>query len=118
MNLKDIAKGTRKVLPLKKCGVVIVAAGSASRMGGIDKVMATLGGEPMIVKTVRAFQNCGAIQEPYSSCRACSRVSLRISLEGSGWPAARGRPVRSVVVSWRMTKTPSAVHLGSSSMMS
>ena len=63
MNLKDIAKGTRRVLPLKKCGVVIVAAGSASRMGGIDKVMATLGGEPMIVKTVRAFQNCGAIQE-------------------------------------------------------
>lgn len=63
MNLKDVAKGARKVLPLKKCGVVIVAAGSASRMGGIDKVMAPLGGEPMIVRTVRAFQNCDAIQE-------------------------------------------------------
>lgn len=63
MNLSDIAKGARKVLPLKKCGVVIVAAGSASRMGGIDKVMAPLGGEPMILRTVRAFQNCGAIQE-------------------------------------------------------
>ena len=48
-------------LPLKTCGVVIVAAGSASRMGGIDKVMADLGGEPMIVRTVRAFQNCEAI---------------------------------------------------------
>ena len=53
----------RKVLRLKYCGAVIVAAGSASRMGGIDKVMAPVGGEPMILRTVRAFQNCGAIKE-------------------------------------------------------
>lgn len=53
----------RKVLKLKYCGAVIVAAGSASRMGGIDKVMANIGGEPMIVRTVRAFQNCAAIRE-------------------------------------------------------
>lgn len=61
-----IAKLTRlglKALPLKTCGAVIVAAGSASRMGGIDKVMAPLGGEPMIVRTVRAFQQCDAIRE-------------------------------------------------------
>ena len=48
---------------LRRCGAVIVAAGSASRMGGIDKVMAPLGGEPMIVRTVRAFQDCDAIRE-------------------------------------------------------
>ena len=53
----------RKALRLKYCGAVIVAAGSASRMGGIDKVMASLNGEPMIVRTVRAFQNCDAIKE-------------------------------------------------------
>ncbi|MBQ7802175.1 MAG: 2-C-methyl-D-erythritol 4-phosphate cytidylyltransferase [Oscillospiraceae bacterium] len=53
----------RKALPLKYCGAVIVAAGNASRMGGIDKVMAPLGGEPMIARTVRAFQNCDAIKE-------------------------------------------------------
>ena len=63
MKLTRISQGMRKVLPLKRCGAVIVAAGSASRMGGIDKVMAPLGGEPMIVKTVRAFQNCEAIAE-------------------------------------------------------
>ena len=63
MELTRISQGMRKVLPLKRCGAVIVAAGSASRMGGIDKVMAPLGGEPMIVKTVRAFQNCEAIGE-------------------------------------------------------
>ena len=63
MVLNTIADGMRKVLPLKYCGAVIVAAGNASRMGGIDKVMAELDGEPMIVRTVRAFQNCDAIKE-------------------------------------------------------
>lgn len=63
MILSQVADMTRKVLPLKKCGAVIVAAGSASRMGGIDKIMAPLGGEPMIARTVRAFQNCDAIAE-------------------------------------------------------
>ena len=63
MMLSQVANLTRKVLPLKKCGVVIVAAGSASRMGGIDKIMAPLGGEPVILRTVRAFQECEAICE-------------------------------------------------------
>ena len=63
MELSKLTKAGRKVLPLQKCGAVIVAAGSASRMGGIDKVMAELKGEPMIVRTVRAFQNCDAIKE-------------------------------------------------------
>ena len=58
-----ITKVMRKALPLKSCGAVIVAAGTASRMGGIDKVMAPIGGEPMIVHTVRAFQNCDAIRQ-------------------------------------------------------
>ena len=63
MELTRISRGMRKVLPLKRCGAVIVAAGSASRMGGIDKVMAPLGGEPVILRTVRAFQETDAIRE-------------------------------------------------------
>ena len=63
MNITKFTKPARKVLKLKKCGAVIVAAGSASRMGGIDKVMAPLGGEPMITRTVRAFQECDAVSE-------------------------------------------------------
>ena len=63
MNFTKFTKTARKALPLKTCGAVIVAAGSASRMGGIDKVMAELGGEPMIVRTVRAFQECDAVSE-------------------------------------------------------
>lgn len=63
MTLKDAANRARKVLPIQYCGAVIVAAGSASRMGGIDKVMAPLGGEPMILRTVRAFEDCEAVKE-------------------------------------------------------
>ncbi len=63
MKFTDITKVGRKALKLKYCGAVIVAAGSASRMGGIDKVMAPLGGEPMIVRSVRQFQECDAVKE-------------------------------------------------------
>lgn len=61
MDITNLTRPARKLLKLQPCGAVIVAAGSATRMGGIDKVMADLGGEPMIVRTVRAFQNCDAI---------------------------------------------------------
>ena len=61
MDITNLTRPARKLLKLQPCGAVIVAAGSATRMGGIDKVMADLGGEPMIVRTVRAFQNCEAI---------------------------------------------------------
>lgn len=65
MDSTKITKPARKLLnlKLKYCGAVIVAAGSASRMGGIDKIMAPLSGEPVIVHTVRQFQNCDAIRE-------------------------------------------------------
>ena len=63
MDISKVTDSIRKVLPLKYCGAVIVAAGTASRMGGIEKVMAMLEGEPMIVRTVRTFQNCDAVKE-------------------------------------------------------
>lgn len=63
MGITKVTKIARRFLRLKPCGAVIVAAGNASRMGGIDKVMAQLDGEPMIVRSVRTFQNCDAIRE-------------------------------------------------------
>ena len=63
MDMEKLTKLGRKALPLKRCGAVIVAAGSASRMGGIDKVMAPMGGTPMVARTAAAFQNCDAIAE-------------------------------------------------------
>lgn len=65
MDSTKITRPMRNLLnwKLKYCGAVIVAAGSASRMGGIDKIMAPLGGEPVIKRTVRQFQECEAIRE-------------------------------------------------------
>jgi len=58
MDITKLTRPARKVLKLKRCGAVIVAAGNASRMEGIDKVMA-----PVIKRTVRAFETCDAIGE-------------------------------------------------------
>ena len=63
MGITNIVKAVRNILPIKTCGAVIVDSGNASRMGGIDKVMAPLKGEPMIVRTVRTFQQNKLIRE-------------------------------------------------------
>lgn len=46
-----------------KCAAVIVAAGSASRMKGIDKIFTFLDGEPLVARTIRAFQDSPVIHE-------------------------------------------------------
>lgn len=44
-------------------GVVIVAAGSASRMGGVNKILAPLSGKPTICHTISAFNNNPLVSE-------------------------------------------------------
>ncbi len=63
MDISKYTKAARRALKLRRCGAVIVAAGTASRMGGIDKIMAQIGGEPIICRTVGVFQDCDAISE-------------------------------------------------------
>lgn len=43
------------------CAAVIVAAGSASRMQGIDKAMADLCGKPVLAHTLAAFEACDRV---------------------------------------------------------
>lgn len=45
------------------CSAVVVAAGSARRMEGIDKVLAPLGELPVLVHTLYAFQDCPLVNE-------------------------------------------------------
>ena len=52
----------KKTLP-KSCSVVVVAAGSARRMEGIDKILAPLGELPVLVHTLYAFQDCDCFDE-------------------------------------------------------
>lgn len=69
MELKNVKETYLKALNLKRslshprCAAIIVAAGSATRMGGIDKVMTKLGAKPVIVRSVRAFQDNPLIDE-------------------------------------------------------
>ena len=63
MDISNLTRQGRKLLKLKYCGAVIVAAGTASRMGGIDKIMEPLDGEPMVMHSIRTFQDCDAIRE-------------------------------------------------------
>ena len=63
MDISNLTREGRKLLKLKYCGAVIVAAGSASRMGGIDKIMEPLNDQPLVMHSVRAFHNCDAIKE-------------------------------------------------------
>ena len=52
-----------KIDSQQKVGAVIVAAGESQRMGGVDKVLALLGGKPVLARTIDAFQNCSSIDQ-------------------------------------------------------
>lgn len=45
------------------CSAVIVAAGSARRMGGIDKILAPLGNVPILLHALAPFQASGLVDE-------------------------------------------------------
>jgi len=47
----------------QQAGVVIVAAGSSQRMGGVDKVFALLGGKPLLGRVISVFQRCNLIDQ-------------------------------------------------------
>lgn len=53
----------KKKEPRMKAAAIIVAAGRASRMEGIDKQHMLLGDFPVIVRSIRAFQLCGGIDD-------------------------------------------------------
>ena len=57
MNITKLTKPARKALKLKKCGAVIVAAGNASRMKGIDKILTPLAGSRCWAGPWRRFRN-------------------------------------------------------------
>ena len=59
MGLSDLFKKGGSV---PKCSAVIVAAGSSKRMGS-DKLTALLGGEPVLLRTLRAFEASEYVSE-------------------------------------------------------
>ena len=62
MNLSKLAGALVKA-KRPYCTAVIVAAGSSSRMGGTDKLSASLGGKPVLLRTLQVFPACPCIDE-------------------------------------------------------
>ena len=46
-----------------RCTTLVAAAGSSTRMGGINKLLQPLGGVPVLVRTLTALQRAGRIDE-------------------------------------------------------
>ena len=83
------------------CTAVIVAAGTASRMGGIDKIMTNLGDRPVVVHSLLAFQRCPLVDE----------IVVVTSEE-------RMTDVNQLVLQWDCTKVSRIVRGGASRMES
>lgn len=63
MNIKKLFKKAEKLTEKKQtCSAVIVAAGSAQRMGA-DKLMLDLGCMPVLARTLLVFENCDVVDE-------------------------------------------------------
>lgn len=45
----------------EKVGAIIVAAGNSSRMGGIDKMFAPVGGKPLLTRVVSVFEDTPSV---------------------------------------------------------
>ena len=69
----------------QKVGAVIVAAGESQRMGGVDKVMALLGGKPVLVRTVDVFQSCSSIDQIVLVLSEPNLEAGRRLVAGEGW---------------------------------
>ena len=86
MSLLHAIKKT--VLPTR-CSAVIVAAGNATRMGGVDKIMADLGGKPLIWHTVKAFEENPGISEIVVVTREDLMVTVAQLCRDSGFAKVR-----------------------------
>ena len=67
-----------------RIGAVIAAAGSSARMGGIDKMLALVGGMPVIARTCLAFEANGNVSEIVVVAKSDNVAAVREILDGCG----------------------------------
>lgn len=60
-SLNKLMKKAKKTYPI--CSVVVPAAGSATRMEGINKILTTLDGTPILALTLQALEQCPLVTE-------------------------------------------------------
>jgi len=69
----------------QKVGAIIVAAGESRRMGGVDKVMALLGGKAILAWVIDAFQRCSSIDHIIVVVNEQNLEPCRQLVAGQGW---------------------------------
>ena len=57
----------------KRVSVIIPAAGNATRMNGIHKTMYRLAGVPVLIRTLKAFQNIDCVGEIIAAVKHLQR---------------------------------------------
>ena len=63
---------------------IIVAAGASRRMG-FDKLLAPLGGRPLVVHSIQRFESCEAISEIVLVVNALRRLEIEPLIRGCGF---------------------------------
>jgi len=69
----------------EKVGAIIAAAGEGQRMGGTDKVLAPLGGKPLLARAVQPFQDSPAVDRIVIVLSQQNMEAGRWLAEGEGW---------------------------------
>ena len=68
---------------------VVLGAGSSARMGGADKLLADLEGEPVIVWSLRAFEACQGIRSVVVTTSEDNEANLRKAVARAGLAKVR-----------------------------
>lgn len=71
-------------MALKDTSVIIAAAGSASRMGGTDKLLADLDGKCVVEHAILAFQQCESVAEIIIVTKERSIKQYELIVAGAG----------------------------------
>jgi len=69
----------------QKVGAVIVAAGKSQRMEGIDKLLAQLGGRPLLTHATRPFQECECIDQIVVVVNDGNKEKCQCLVTGEEW---------------------------------
>lgn len=67
-----------------KTSVVIVCAGSSTRMGGVNKILLPLGERKVIGVTMQAFQSCESVSEIVIVAREEDIPAIKLEAEAAG----------------------------------
>ena len=81
--------GSGGATPRPRTGAILVAAGRSERMAGLDKVLTPVGGRPVLLHSLLAFESCDAVDEIVIVTRAELEGRVNALAEASGCTKVR-----------------------------